>query len=53
MQGNPSMSASHTGRAVARGTSLAMTQNLEWSSMPVTTESWVPSERRTSPSTSN
>ncbi len=30
--------ASHTGLAVARSTTLAHTQNREWSSMPVTTE---------------
>jgi len=38
---NPSIRASPTGRAVARGTTLAMTQNLEWSSIPVTTETCV------------
>ena len=41
----PSSNASHTGLAVARTTRRAITQNLEWSSIPVTAESWVPSLR--------
>jgi hypothetical protein len=49
---NPSIRASHTGRAVARETTVAITQNLEWSSIPVMTDSWVPSVRRTPPMTS-
>ena len=42
---SPSISASQTGREVARTTRRAITQNLEWSSIPVTAESWVPSLR--------
>ena len=38
-----SMSASHTGAAVARATTLAHTQNREWSSMPVTIDGLDPS----------
>jgi hypothetical protein len=37
-----SSSASHSGRAVARATTLAMTQKREWSSIPVTTETAIP-----------
>jgi hypothetical protein len=44
--------ASHTGRAVARATNRAQTQNREWSSMPVTAESSVPSAKWMRPTTS-
>jgi hypothetical protein len=47
-----SRSASHTGLAVARRTSLAITQNLEWSSIPVITLHSVPSSSTTPPITS-
>jgi hypothetical protein len=42
-----SSNASHTGAAVARATTLAHTQNPEWSSIPVTTLERDPSARRT------
>ena len=45
-------SAWHTGRAVARATTLAQTTNREWSSMPVTTLTSAPSDRKTRPITS-
>ena len=49
---NASASAWHTGRAVARPTTLAQTTNREWSSMPVTTLISAPSARWTRPITS-
>jgi hypothetical protein len=42
---NAAVSASHTGRAVARRTTDAQTTNREWSSMPVTTFTSLPSDR--------
>lgn len=44
--------ALHTGLAVALGTSSAEMQKRGWSSIPVTTDSSVPSTRRTRPMTS-
>ncbi len=44
-----SAKASHTGRAVARRTTLAHTQNRELSSRPVTTDACDPSTRCTPP----
>jgi hypothetical protein len=40
---SPSANANHTARPVARGTTLAITQNREWSSTPVTTFACDPS----------
>src|SRR6185312_1830122 len=45
-------SAAHTGPAVARATTWAQTMNREWSSMPVTTFTSLPSDRWTPPITS-
>jgi hypothetical protein len=50
---NAAPRASQTGRAVARSTSLASTQNREWSSIPVTADSWVPSASRMRPTMSS
>ena len=44
--------ASHVGRAVARATTNADTQNREWSSTPVTIFASEPSTRRTPPTMS-
>jgi hypothetical protein len=49
---NASVSAWHTGRAVARRTAFAQTTNREWSSIPVTILTSVPSARNTLPITS-
>lgn len=43
------MNASQTARAVARGTTEAITQNREWSSMPEISFSSVPSTSTTEP----
>ncbi len=45
-------SASHTGRAVARATTLAEVTNREWSSMPDTILASLPSTMRTPPTMS-
>jgi hypothetical protein len=50
---NAARRASYTGWAVALGSSLASTQNREWSSIPVTADSWVPSTSRMRPTMSS
>ena len=46
------ISASQTGRAVARRTTWAETQNLEWSSIPETIEAFIRQRSITPPTTS-